>query len=148
VTGKPAGARPEVSPTAFLNARLDEEEAAVKGPPGWRLEHWSAVRYAEKASGRDWRVDAEPRCIVDSVAKDDAEHIARYDPARVLREIEADRKLIAAYVAARADVPPVDDWYEVADGVKIGLADGLEAAVKIRAERFGDHPDYQPGWKP
>ena len=65
-----------------------------------------------------------------------------------LRGVEADRKLIAAYAAARATVPPVDDWYEVADGVKVGVADGLESALKIRAAMFAAHPDYRPEWKP
>lgn len=67
---------------------------------------------------------------------------------RELRDVEADRKLIAAYVTAREAVPPVDLWYEVADGIKVGVADGLESALKIRAARWNDHPDYKPEWAP
>ena len=59
-----------------------------------------------------------------------------------------DRKLLAAYAAAHAAVPPAEDWYEVAHGVTVGLADGLEAAVMIRAAIWSDHPDYREEWKP
>ena len=113
--------------TAFLAARLDEEEAAaneIHRPRGCG------------SVDRDGEFDPDPIwCSCDY-------------PARVLREVEADRKLIAAYMAAKADVPPVDDWYEVADGIKIGISDGLESAVKIRASRFDGHPDFRPEWKP
>jgi hypothetical protein len=79
---------------AFMEARLGEEEAEVKGVPGWKLEHWTAVRYADEDSGRNWRVDAEPRCVVDGAAGEDAQFIARHDPARTLREIEAKRRIL------------------------------------------------------
>ena len=62
-----------------------------------------------------------------------ARHIARHDPARVLRDVEADRKLIAAY----EDVTEFSDpWI------------GLDLAVRIRAERFSGHPDYREEWRP
>ncbi len=53
-------------------------------------------------------------------------------PARVLRGVEADRKLLREYDLA----------YRTAE------EPGLLLAVKIRAARFSDHPDYDPGWKP
>jgi hypothetical protein len=112
---------------AFVAARLDEDEAAANEIH--RPRHCGSV-------DRDGEFDPDPIwCGCDY-------------PARVLREVEADRKLIAAYVTARKAVPPVDDWYEVADGVKVGLADGLEHAVKIRAARLSDHPGYDPSWAP
>jgi len=157
--------------TAFVTARLDEAEAhAIKDL--WYVEQatsngqWQAhvgynhphsyLRAGETeiavfsshrtspplADGEEdlHLFDAELACRLAGAAKSRAE--------RVLREVEADRKLIAAYEAARAAVPPVDDWYEVADGVKVGRAEALEAALKIRAERFSDHPDYDKDWTP
>jgi hypothetical protein len=120
--------------TAFLNARLDEDEAAVKGPPAWKLEHWSAVRYKTGVeSGREWRVDAEPRCIVDAVAKEDAEHIARHDPARVLREVAAKRVIMRYY------------------GSPVGFPgeEGVPGtAMRALAAVYSDHPDYRQEWTP
>lgn len=113
----------------FVAARLDEEEAAAKGPPGWRLEHWSATRYKISASGREWRVDAEPRCVLDAVAKEDAEHIVRYDPARALRQVAATRALLAAYEASVRSLGP-------------GLSVSLLRLVQAAAEVWRDHPAY------
>ena len=143
---------------AFLNARLDEVEAAAKAadPGPWEVGERggqdSMVWIREKDSpgidnvGITYRKPVFTAQVSNIRFRENARHIARHDPARVLRDVEADRKLIAAYEAARSDVPPVDDWYEVAHGIRIGLADGLESALKIRAERFSDHPDYQPEW--
>jgi hypothetical protein len=125
---------------AFLNARLDEDEAAARDA------YYEGQRWITEEEGVYRWPDDELVQMADR--KRDARHIARHDPARVLREVEADRKLIAAYEAARSDMPPVDDWYEVADGIKISLADGLESALKIRAERFSDHPGYDEAWTP
>lgn len=63
-------------------------------------------------------------------------------PPRELRDVEADRKLIAAYeqAAENAKHPDYEGAWE--------YGSGLEDAVKIRAERFSDHPDYQESWKP
>jgi hypothetical protein len=88
---------PQPDLVTFFAARLDEEEAEAKGPPGWKLEHWTAIRYADKDSGRNWRVDAEPRCVVDQVAQEDAVFIARHDPARALREVAAKRAILAEH---------------------------------------------------
>jgi hypothetical protein len=131
--------------TAFVAARLDEEEAAAKGPPGWRLEHWTAVRYADKESGRNWRVDAEPRCIVDAVAKEDAEHIARHDPARALREVAAGRRILARYMDCLARMEDPDYPQAVARDQAREYEDFV---LPNLAAVWDGHPDYRPEWKP
>ena len=110
---------------SFLNARLDEDEAIAQsaakrmGSPDWRQ--------AATDDGRDTVVMGEREVGLHSLL---GTHIARHDPARVLREVEADRKLIAAY----EDVPEFSDpWI------------GLDLAVRIRAAIWNDHPDYE-GW--
>jgi hypothetical protein len=60
-------------------------------------------------------------------------HIARWDPARVLADVEADRKLIAEFLRC---------------GPHTQGHVGLLGAVKIRAERFADHADYREEWRP
>ena len=58
---------------------------------------------------------------------------------RWLRDVEADRKLIEAYEEART-------WYERNKSAPAGELEGLYTALRIRAERFADHPDYNPQW--
>lgn len=130
---------------AFLTARLDEDEtaarkaAAADGRFGGRA-HWSALGHGivTDATHPDWGVVDLGPCIDDDAL---AEHIALHDPARVLREAEADRRLLAEWQKAEAD-PAVDDQWNA------GLAAGLRLAVQIRAARHSDHPDYRPEWKP
>jgi Family of unknown function (DUF6221) len=119
---------------AFLTARLDEDDQQLRKLL-CRAQNVSLELQEPKLLGRhipgwDSWGDVEKLCV------------------RALREAEADRALIAAYEAARAAVPPVDGWYEFADGVTVGLADGLGSALKIRAARFSDHPGYDPSWSP
>lgn len=121
---------------AFLAARLDEDEAAAN----YAQQHLSAcagVRVSDPADDGN---------IGHMVAY--SMHAHRHDPARALREVEAKRARLAAWIAARSAVPPVDDWYEVADGIKVGMADGLEVAVKCDAAVYSGHPDYDPSWAP
>lgn len=131
---------------AFINARLDEDEAAAKGPPGWKLEHWTAIRYADKESGRNWRVDAEPRCVIDGAAKDDAQFIARHDPARALREAEAkrailDRHSILEDLARNAGVKWCAHCTDDRSGAEWPCGD-----VRDLAAVWSDHPGYRPEW--
>lgn len=65
---------------AFLTARLDEDEAAAKA--AWGTE-W------------DWRYLVSPFREPCSTAH--TVHIARHDPARVLRGVEAKRKILAEH---------------------------------------------------
>jgi hypothetical protein len=78
---------------AFLNARLDEDEAAAKQAAGGihgRRENYKAI-VADAADPDNWAiVDLSP------LAEDEylGTHIARHDPARVLREVAAKRAIL------------------------------------------------------
>ncbi|MFG2001624.1 DUF6221 family protein [Spirillospora sp. NPDC048911] len=71
------------------------------------------------------------------------DHIARHDPARVLADVQADRRLIAEYERAV-------EFYNRPENQRhsAGEVTGLYTAIKIRAERFADHPDYRDEWRP
>jgi len=70
-----------------------------------------------------------------------AEHIVRHDPARVLREVEATRRLIRAHAK----------WCEGRCEAKFPEG-GFDAAhfwnIKVRAEVYADHPGYRDDWRP
>jgi len=130
---------------AFLNARLDEDEAAAKAAasvagPDWHHGHF----WPEDGSSATTMIfSAAGSPLADMLHRDDEEmapFIAGHDPARALREVEADRKLIAAYLQSE-EVSPSDSWES--DGTQ-----ALEWAVRFRAAVYSDHPDYREEWKP
>jgi hypothetical protein len=126
---------------AFLRARYDEIEAAAGGPPGWKIEHWTAARYDDKLSGRNWRIDAEPRCVVDGVIGDDARFIVLNDPAHALARIAGNRKIVdmaeqqPGWLPADARSESERHWDEAA---QVMMAEVLHHL----ADEFAAHPDY------
>jgi len=130
---------------AFVAARLDEDEAAAKAAAEQaRYDEWDAVgdRTDDEIGRSNWRVVGVALMETHPGAMASAQHIARHDPARVLRDVAADRKLLAEWQKAEARSAGDDDRGYA------GVADGLRLAVKIRAERFDCHPDYRQEWAP
>ena len=115
---------------AFLRARLDEDEAAARAVPG-----------------RAWYEPDDDRF---SHYKD-AAHIARHDPARTLREVEAGRARVALMTEATAEMDRLlaDETALVADqAMAVGRARAATVVVKWDAMVHIAHPDYMPEWKP
>jgi hypothetical protein len=104
--------------TAFLSARLDEDEALAN----------EIHRPRDCGSvDRDGEFDPDPVwCSCDY-------------PARVLREVEAGRLLLRQFGlrgnSVRATVQPPTG----------GVWDDL---LRMLALPYADHPDYRPEWKP
>src|SRR5258708_31906019 len=96
---------------AFLTARLDEDEAVAKaateGPWAWAAtgekdNSWAVALVGdadEEEKMLSGRIEAGDGIIIDPVCEGingnlpDAAHIARHDPARALRRVDADRKI-------------------------------------------------------
>jgi len=126
---------------AFIRARLDEDDAAARELAGWP--HWHHTHAVTAhgpiiliAAGEDDEEDDE--IDVASVERDlpeAAEHIARHDPARVLREVEAKRNVLSIIGSSRNQYDGIDD----------GVADELLKAI---ASAWSDHPDYRAKWVP
>ena len=149
---------------AWLRTELDEDERiareATKGP--WIAEvsgeTGNCVIPADALSAREYVARTQLYAAVF-----DAEHIARHNPERVLREIEAKRKLLAEYASAvqfrdeaaarmqaAADVPggkwAAEDeaayqrWQQV---VAI-----LEHPVTLAASVYTDKHTFREEWAP
>lgn len=124
---------------AFVAARLDEDEAAARaateGP-------WSFAGY-DSADG--WPIVAnDEHEIVSRSGSDDAEHIARHDPARVLREVAAKRAVIRQYEDVREQARhPVS----AENRMRARVAEGelLEVLQHI-AVIYSNHTDHDPNW--
>lgn len=137
--------------TAFLAARLDEDEALAREAADRLSGQWFV--------GRKWNVyavdDVEPQRFDESDdlvtygdMKERSEHIARHDPARVLAEVKAKRRVLERHYAV------VDSCgTECCDGCgwdrEEGYhVEGIENCPELRdlAAPFDQHPDYNPAW--
>lgn len=125
---------------AFMNARLDEEGAAIKaiedGSAPWGGE-WEADGDHALRTHNGWVLVSRP--VTQPFAVGVLEHIARYDPARTFREVEAKRRLLRQFElrgnSVRATVKPPTG----------GVWDDL---LRILALPYADHPDYRREWQP
>lgn len=85
-----------------------------------------------------------PRVVATEIIEMDsaaAGHIIRHDPARVLREVEAKRLILAEYESVAEDADLSDDGDRV-------LLSSLRGALKALALPYADHADYREEWKP
>ena len=118
---------------AFLAVRLDEDEAAA------RDSYYEGQRWIAEEEGVYRYPDDE--LIHSADRKADARHIALHDPARVLREVAADRKILAEYERIQLSAAAYPSQGNAAALIAV------QAVVKIRAEVFDGHPDYGEDWR-
>lgn len=132
----------------FLRDRLDEDEQAARGtetPPDWHqgpvddpewesdevVHMWPPEHHTPYEQDKYWR-----GLTADTVGL--AAHIARHDPARVLREIEAKREIVR-----QADLYLCDSGPGCGYRTKHG-----HSVLRLLALPYADHPDYKETWKP
>lgn len=127
--------------TAFITARLDEDEAAAHEAVQETTGRWTA-REAGWSGGLGVEDECGALILPASVPGPSPQypHIARHDPARVLRDIDADRKLLAEHDRITGSVA------RYRNGENIAALVAIQTAVRIRAARFSDHHDYRAGW--
>jgi hypothetical protein len=70
-----------------------------------------------------------------------AEHIARHDPDRVLREVEAKRRIIESR-------PGIGAPGHMLDVVHDEVQRQREHVLRLLALPYADHEDYREEWKP
>lgn len=155
----------------FLRARLDEDEATAKAARGddGRLGHgfevredwgrWALLRRYGSLDVVDEdgnQVTFDQEGLSDSVASPAiGEHIARHDPARVLREVQAKRRIVDACEECRSSVmayrsPRWRDAMNEQDKHEWRKAEAryrvAEDACRALASVYADHPDFDPEW--
>lgn len=133
----------------FLRARLDmEAEIAREATPGpWQ--NAPTPRHRPTTSGRsEEAVFASPpdmgTVVVATTGEPserrnlvNAEHIARWDPARVLAEVEAKRRIVD-----RCE-------YEMSGYAGTGAQVATPHLVlRLLALPYAAHPEYDPAWRP
>jgi Family of unknown function (DUF6221) len=106
----------------FLTARLDDEERNARHAAAlWADTHFTIA----------------PGSLVIT------EFHRTHDPARVLREVEAKRKILTQWQKSAAD--PRDIRLINVEELKGNLS--LMWALRLLAAVYEDHPDYDPAWK-
>lgn len=119
---------------AFLRERLDEDEqTARRAGESFRQVGETGVIVTTEGDRAEECASANWAGI--------AEHIVRHDPARVLREVEAARRLIRAHAkwcSGRCEAKHPEGGFDAAH----------YWGLKVRAEVYADHPDYRPEWRP
>jgi hypothetical protein len=157
----------------FLSARLDEEYADAlaaqeSDPAPWRVDAaQGAFTNQRNGHGAGLVIAFDDEALWDCEGSNalcmtapTARHVARWDPAHVLRDVEAKRAIVEDYVitcrvrdeadtrvkAARAtgriDSAALDDWGRAGREASI-----LEGILIRMASPHGAHPDYNPAWK-
>jgi hypothetical protein len=113
----------------FLLARIAEDEDAVR-----QITAAADADYAAR-----WSLPASATVDVgdDSFYTGDrrlAQHIARHDPARVLADCDAKRRIVKLHaVTTSGDCVACDQQYDV---------------LRLLASPYADHPDYRSEWAP
>lgn len=132
----------------FLKARLDEDEQIARTSIGshpelaeWSYEPWSpGVKGSGEviapndrdSSGYPEYITCDREGVIHAVEEHVGPHIARHDPARVLREVKAKRRVID-------QIDKLDGW---TDNYQFHLE--YTSVIGHLASAYSDHPDY-PG---
>jgi hypothetical protein len=132
----------------FLNAQFDEDErvasAAPRGP--WSVEVSGSVVAADGGRVVPSVGGAVDGCVTCWPEGPVVDHVLAYDPARVLREIEAKRGVLRQYETVRGQVRnPVSAENRRAARIAQGE---LEDVLRILATVYADRPGYREEWRP
>lgn len=153
---------------AFLRARLDEDEriaratlwdddgslgsnhwhAFDRGPhDGWTQARWVVIDGADEGV-----VISRPQAADDEAV---IRHIARHDPARVLREIEAKRQLVKLHGRATLRAGGGAQYFDTTivcrtcePSYQFPEMSWPCSTLRLLALPYADHPDYRESWRP
>jgi len=125
----------------FLNARLDEDEAAAN----------AALAAYESDAGDTWWTRPELVVELGLHMEDESEaiHMSRWSPERVLRDVEAKRKILELHLPMGFASPP--GWATLTSKTwcqECSPASGTWPCGTLRtlAAVHSDHPDYDKAW--
>jgi hypothetical protein len=122
----------------FLRARLDDDERDAQAVGYSTAEAvdglWDSKFVQLRGSVTTYNTTELPADL--------AVHMARHDPARVLAEVDAKRRLLDK-------THPELQWADsAAEGEWGNYQEAALDFLKIMALPYADHPDYRPEWAP
>jgi hypothetical protein len=134
----------------FLRARFNEDEQGARDAFSGQADPengWGA----ERPEGyRQMAITPHVGIIHEAVQ---ADHIVRWNPARVLREVEAKRRIIAEHqIVPGPPQPPGGPDYGCKtchDHSEYGVGGfGYCTTLRLLALPYADHPEFREEWKP
>lgn len=135
---------------AFIEARLADDEAIAQAITGKEW-HEGSAWLTDMIHPLQSQLIDRPH-FVPMITEEDIRHIARHDPARVLREVAAKREVMAWIFHYEAKID--GEWGDChsAEDIAAGRCpytsvDGIEA-LRVLASVWSDHPDYLTEWSP
>lgn len=156
----PAAASPTL--VEFILARLDEDErvALAATPSPWRIDprHPNVILEPFPIDSVGMAGDRQRNLFTGQISNrrgqsvSDARHIARHDPARVLAEVAAKRRMVDQTFRYEAKID--GEWGCVHTAEEIAAGRCTETPVdqiktlRLLALPFADHPEYREEWKP
>lgn len=147
----------------FINARLDEDEQIANGAewPSWGVESRQGKLVIDTGAGSmGWKFggpsavfhcdDPEDGCLdYQRTAEQEAAHIIRHDPARVIREVAAKRAILAEHEPDSADSrgrhPCRGCGVDNSGGWSVDDINECPTLCAV-AIAYSDHPNYDPMW--
>jgi hypothetical protein len=165
----------------FLRARLDEDEETALGasPGGWHYGTVDSVAGGalydttrtianvvyEQRGDHDGRI---VRHLLEAEADRNGAHIERHDPARVLADVGAKRRILEMHESwpVLVERPPVMKFADGVENLAVSMSQQVAwLTTKEYRARFGDepptslilralalpyadHPDYDESWRP
>lgn len=133
----------------FLEARLAEEERDAIGARADTHGHWGPDG---PPTDRIVLYDKSGRLESGGVTGFQARHIARFDPVRVLAEVEAKRRIIELLLGYEGGIDGEFGCCHKADQIAAGecpetSVDEIEG-LQVLAAAYARHADYRPEWAP
>jgi hypothetical protein len=147
----------------WLRLQLDDDERIAQVPSGngyepdiWEIQpsrsgRWSQVVSISRVLGEPieaaGREDPQPVALVQSGRWEDR-HIVNWDPDRVLREVEAKRKILARHASRDHFCPaPIDHdgyiWFEAGEERRADIPCG---DLRDLAAPYSDRPGFREEW--
>lgn len=128
----------------WLGEQLDEDQRIAREAGGLA---WS--RPEDPGDPAAIRDSEQERVVCDEGWPSEGQevHIAEWDPARVLREIDAKREIVRAYqaaVAGRDDVEVGTDGYHRS----VGTVTSLRRVICLLVTAYEDRPGFKEEWRP
>ncbi|MFT2014606.1 DUF6221 family protein [Streptomyces sp. 796.1] len=133
----------------FLRTRLDEDEAAARAAsPG----PWHVNAEADEVLAVDGITVCDGFALSGRQLRATTEYIARHDPARVLAEVDAKRRILDIHQVTSYDNSEsgADEGYgcrECGWSAEYSDQGGWCETLRLLALPHVDHPDYQDTWR-
>ncbi len=135
----------------WLGKQLDEDEriALAVGRESWQPRYVDSVSDSPDTATVQLP-DGTDVALMERYSYQDAEHIAEHDPARVLREIDAKRRMLALHHPRHDGYTWVCDTcsqYDVERRMVVHVYAPCEH-LRLLALPYADRPGYREEWRP